>query len=892
MRTRSITLLAATLAALACGEERQRSSAGPGEPATPAPAADTACDDPVATCAWVLRPHADGSLVLGMDESALVVLRHGGFRAVGHSAVPSVRRLPSDGEDTLAFEVTFESLPVVIRGLARVTAPSQVRIEYTFEAKQALNDVLGLGLQIDLEAQAWSLKADALEIVDDRDVRIVNPKLGVVELAFDPGGSVPRTFRDRTRPTRLRSAWLSGNSPAGTTTATVTLTVPGTVTLKPPLASRYGPRELETWHLDALVHDDWPVDLSHLNAAHGRAGSHGPVRVDGEDLRFEDGTLARFWGTNLAASALFKADDATIAREAKRLSALGYNLVRLHHHDAGWTERNVFDTSDGNTQVLDAKALDRLDLWIETLASEGIYVWLDLHTGRQFLPGDAIPGYADMLLGPHPKQARGFQYINPRVEALLEGFAESYLRRKNPHTGRPWSQEPAVVGLLLTNENDLTQHYGAAFHPKTGRETHVAIFNTLAERIAGELGLPKSAARSVHRPGPGKVLLAEMQHRWDARAIEHVRGLGARMPTVTTNFWGYESLFSLPPLASGDMIDAHSYGKAQALSKNPHRAAHWLNYIAAAQVSGKPLTVTEWAVPKPAADRHIGGLWIAALAGFQGWDALLAYNYAQTPLAMAPTRKTAWDQRIDPAQLGMAPTAALMFRRGDIALARTTTALVPSLDAVWNTDSSPKSQAALRTAAEQTRMVVVLPDHPKLDWDAAGTVPPGAKVVTNLDDDLLDSAATSIRSDTGELDRDWSEGILRIDSPRVQAASGWVGGKTITLGDLEVRVETPTATVAAIALDDAPLSRSRRILVTAVGRAEPQADGHVRSEPISGEIALRTQSGVKFAPLGPRDRAQGLPPGAPITRGTRDGAWVRLPLPKAPTHWFILVRDS
>ncbi|MBV1859042.1 MAG: hypothetical protein KUG77_11580, partial [Nannocystaceae bacterium] len=147
------------------------------------------------------------------------------------------------------------------------------------------------------------------------------------------------------------------------------------------------------------------------------------------------------------------------------------------------------------------------------------------------------------------------------------------------------------------------------------------------------------------------------------------------------------------------------------------------------------------------------------------------------------------------------------------------------------------------------------------------------------------------RSDTGELDRDWAEGILRIDSPRVQAASGWIGGKTITLGDLRVRVDTPTASVAAISLDDAPLSESRRILVTAVGRAEPQPDGHVRSEPISGEIALRTQSAVKIAPLGPRDRARDLPADAPTTHGTRDGAWMRLPLPDASTHWFIVVRD-
>jgi len=878
---------AAALAMSGCRSDPPRTAPVP-SPAAPVP--DVACEDsPAAASTWALQPRPDGALELRVDNARLLEVWHGGFRTPRENAKPTVRRMPGpDGE--LHFEVTFASLPVRVRGRATQPDPEHIRIDYTIESSQPLRDVAGVGLQIDIAADGWGLRPEMLKVSQARDVRLDVPAHGPVEFSFD-AAQAPHTFVDAAKPTRVRVAWLEGDSPAGVIESSLTLALPGPVRLEPPVAMRYGPPADAGWVRNALVHDDWPVDLSALNRAHGRAGSHGRVRVDGDALRFEDGTPARFWGTNIAASALFRADDATIERQAKRLSALGYNLVRLHHHDSAWVGRNVFDTAGGTTQVLDSGSVERLDRWIDTLAEEGIYVFVDLHTGREFLPGDEIPGYADMSLGPHPRQARGFQYINPRVEALLEGFAAAYLRRKNPYTGRPWADEPAVVGVMLTNENDLTHHFGVGFRRGTGRETHIALFDALARTIIDDLGLPKNAAKAVHRPGPGKVLLAEMQHRWDARALAHLRGLGVKAPTVTTNFWGFESLLSLPPLTAGDMIDVHSYGKSEALSRNPHHEAHWLHHIATAQVAGAPLTVTEWAVPKPEADRFTAALWMAAMGSLQGWDALMAYNYAQMPLGPAPQRPSAWGQRVDPAQLGLAPTAALLYRRGDVQLAQRTYAIAPSLEALWDGHASPKNRAALRTAPEQSRMVVVLPDHPKLGWDSASPVPEGATVVRDLSTDLL-GKGTAVQADTGELERDWAQGVLHLDAPNVQAVSGWIGGHTLTLGDLEVTVQTPKATVAAIALDDRPLSESQRVLVTAVGRATPQPDGSVLSEPIVGEIALRTQSALKIAPLNARARARDLPAETPATPGQRDGAWLRFSLPQAPTHWFIVGAHS
>ncbi|MFX4967362.1 hypothetical protein ABTB98_19805, partial [Acinetobacter baumannii] len=69
------------------------------------------------------------------------------------------------------------------------------------------------------------------------------------------------------------------------------------------------------------------------------------------------------------------------------------------------------------------------------------------------------------------------------------------------------------------------------------------------------------------------------------------------------------------------------------LEKNPVYGANLVHWIAAAQVIGKPLSVTEWNVsPFPTPDRHSTPLYVAASADLQGWDALMQFAYTGLPL--------------------------------------------------------------------------------------------------------------------------------------------------------------------------------------------------------------------------------------------------------------------
>jgi hypothetical protein len=74
-------------------------------------------------------------------------------------------------------------------------------------------------------------------------------------------------------------------------------------------------------------------------------------------------------------------------------------------------------------------------------------------------------------------------------------------------------------------------------------------------------------------------------------------------------------------------------------------------------------------------------------------------------------------------------------------------------------------------------------------------------------------------SATGELVRDFKQGILTINTPRFQAAIGFIGGQEIALADLKVNMTTPHCVVALTTQDDQPIRSSERLVLATIGHA-------------------------------------------------------------------------
>lgn len=73
------------------------------------------------------------------------------------------------------------------------------------------------------------------------------------------------------------------------------------------------------WPKNILDWDVSPVDLSFLNQTERPAGKRGFVKAQGDQLVFEDGTVAKFWGTNIAAYTLFETPKDTVKAQAVEL---------------------------------------------------------------------------------------------------------------------------------------------------------------------------------------------------------------------------------------------------------------------------------------------------------------------------------------------------------------------------------------------------------------------------------------------------------------------------------------------------------------------------------------------------------------------------------------------
>jgi hypothetical protein len=637
---------------------------------------------------------------------------------------------------------------------------------------------------------------------------------------------------------------------------------------------------------------DWnasPVDLSFLNAPEVPAGKRGFLKARGDKLAFDDGTVARFWGTNVTANSLFGTSKDDVKKQAHRLSELGFNLVRIHHHDSEWVDPNIFGGRDAlDTRSLSAAMLDKLDWWIKCLRDEGIYVWLDLHVGRRVKAADGIEGFDEMRQGKPTASLSGYNFVSGSIQEAMKRFNESYLSHQNRYTGLRYKDDAAILAVLISNENDLTHHFGNALLPNKGVPQLSKIYLHEAEKYADKYRLPRDRVWRAWEDGPSKLFLNDLERRFYVDMIGHLRALGVKSPIVTTSSWGMDPLSSLPALTAGDIIDVHSYGGAGELQNNPFSTANLVHWIAAAHVAGKPLTVTEWGIDSNASlapDRQDIPLYIAASASMQGWNAVMFYAYSQEALNENRSTPSIYQAYNDPALMASMPAAALLYRQNHVREADITYVFAPSKEMLFDRPTSAATSVALRTASERGKLLIALPQVPELPWLQRSIVPTGARILRDPEQAQIAAGASEIVSDSGELKRNWSQGTFTIDTPRTQAAMGWIGGKAIALADVKINMATRNAVIAVQSRDGNPIGQSRNIMISVGARSIPRAADSLPfySEPVEGEILIRAPPGLK---LGAWDARTGQVRRLPTVY--RDGQYVLALDPSLKSSWLLL----
>ncbi len=471
------------------------------------------------------------------------------------------------------------------------------------------------------------------------------------------------------------------------------------------------------WYEWAFPRDDTVVrelDLSRLLDA--PAGKHGFVGI-GKDghLVFQDGTRARFFGTNVGGNACCP-EKAAGAALAQRLARHGVNMLRLHAFDSQWA--GFFDAAGGSTRALRPDAQDRMDYFVAELLKRGIYVYMDLLDYRRFLPGDGVREAEEMGVN-WESSIKGASIFDPRMIERQKEYATQLLTHVNPYTGRRYADEPGMALLEITNENSVFYLGNTKLMlPSYVEDLRVRWNAWLAKRYAGRDALAKAwtnaagvcALLEEEDAAKGTVLLplrhlyadlrdapyrgeksparlnemtrflyeVEVAYYDEMRA--HLRGLGVKCPITGTN---------------QDFSDASNLANARcdAMTRNNYwlhpnvRAKPFLRYvnrpmvradiaaegnpvaeIASSTVAGKPMIVPEFNFPWPNEWRAECLPLMAAYGRLQDWDGLLYFAHGRdTEEGLA-----CFNIATDPVRWAQMPLAAMIFLRGDVDVARNT----------------------------------------------------------------------------------------------------------------------------------------------------------------------------------------------------------------------------
>ncbi|MCC2095346.1 MAG: hypothetical protein KDJ29_00555, partial [Hyphomicrobiales bacterium] len=551
---------------------------------------------------------------------------------------------PADFE----FDATSASNGLHVTGQANLEDSHKLR--WRFDLKPGADSTIfgGFAFRLDqLPAIAGQSIYDS-EIAADGRGWTLTPAPGAEPLmiTFDPKPA--SVGFERNRKDEVRVYWAEKGQAMKPGTYTMAIDLPPEVGVRTSPLQRLQNANA-SWYEDAVSIAQFPVDLSYLNDGEKPAGKRGFLGSNGGRLAFADGTRPRFWGTNLTAYAVLRTGRDDVVRQARRLSRLGFNLVRLHHLDSDWVKSNIIAGDGPGRLVLNEDALERVDWWIKALADEGIYTWLDLEVGRVFA-SDGIPAAEEMSNNGKGIKAKGFAYLSPAIEDRMKAFNSLLLNHVNRFTGLAYKDDPRIAFFLVTNENDLTHHFGNLFLPDKNRPTLSADYMSRAKAFAARHNLDSKKIWRAWEFGPSKLFLNDLEHQFNQRMIDDLHTLGVKVPVATTNSFGAPaSVAGVPSQSDGGIVAANIYSESGEFAGDPQFAPNLMASVAGMAENSRPFAVTEWNTGRfPNVERSALPVYVASVAALQDWDAMMVYAYSQFDLRRQGLAST-WEVGRDPA---------------------------------------------------------------------------------------------------------------------------------------------------------------------------------------------------------------------------------------------------
>ncbi len=142
-----------------------------------------------------------------------------------------------------------------------------------------------------------------------------------------------------------------------------------------------------------------------------------------------------------------------------------------------------------------------------------------------------------MRKGKQHADLKGYSYVNLSIQQAMKHFNQAYMTHQNRYTGIQYKDDPAIAAVMITNENDITHHFGNALLPDKKVPKHNRLYMGEAKIFAKKYGLPESTTWRSWEHGPSKLFLNDLEHRFNKKMIDHLRSIGVKVPIVTTSTW-------------------------------------------------------------------------------------------------------------------------------------------------------------------------------------------------------------------------------------------------------------------------------------------------------------------------------------------------------------------
>jgi hypothetical protein len=691
--------------------------------------------------------------------------------------------------------------------------------------------------------------------------------------------------------------------------------------------------------------DPSPIDLSYLNE--DVAGQSGWVWRSGSDYFLGSGEKVRFVGATIRGGTL-----SSYIAQARFLAKRGVNLVRWHGH--------IFDdspTSDSINNISEGE-LATVQQAVAAMKTEGIYTNLSMFFPLTFRVREQwnIPGFDAAYIAANDRAPYGLFIWNDTFKDAYKHWITELLTRPNPYDPQqtPLGQDPAVMNFEIINEDNLFWFsFNPSNYPVAQRELLyrkfgdwvVAKYGSIDAAYAAwgggqrgndnvALGLLEVEAAGNLRAGTTARYLrqrdqlrfqTEVQKNFWAEIRDLVRSLGYQGPVSATNWRTARDVVlrdvEYYTYTETDVVDLHNYFAPQDVSALSYRVSVGDTYrnlsavdrpaeisTAMKQVEGLVSMVSEFSWVNPSDLGAEAPLITSAYASLQDIDALMWFVHGSIGF---DTVLQKW-QVGGPAVMGQFPGANLLYRRDAAPEAPVVVREGRSLESLMRMEGSILVQ---NSGFDPTRDSVYDPEQ------GTGSLGIEAALIGKVelafgDSDrdfvhpelpqLLGAAASSIRSVTGQLEIDRTRGIFKVDTPRSQGVTSYLGDAgPVELADTVISMNNAFGSVLVISLDGLPVAQSARLLIQAATReqtygyaTEPSSIagqpafkitdvGSVpfNVEEIDAEVRLRGFAGASAEYLDPN----GYPVAAPVHYDQAGDLVVKLPFNALYT---VVTRDA